>query len=98
MKRAAQLVLVAKLNIDLLPNHLDGKVLGIGCRVRPYGKNADKNSMILGYGPTIEDALEDVYNHAVDGRWEPLDWAARPWGQPEANPGADIFGGPHNSF
>lgn len=93
MSEQAQEVLRQRLNIDLLPHVVDGNIQGVGIRVRPYGKGANTDVMVLGYGPTVEEALEDVFYKAHDGRWERLDWAARPWGGPQPTTSPGIWGG-----
>jgi hypothetical protein len=87
-------VLMQKLNIDLLPHITDGNLVGIGIRVRPYGKGANTGVMLLGYGATIDEALEDIYAKAHEGRWERLDWAARPWPTDAYASATGVYGGP----
>jgi hypothetical protein len=88
----AQVVMKQRLNIDLLPHVEDGNLVGCGVRVRPYGKGARTDSMLLGYGTSVEAALEDIFDKAHAGRWEPLDWAARPWTTATANTPDPIWG------
>lgn len=73
-------VLAAPVNIEVLPHWADEELQGLGVRLRPYGKSFPKDIMVLGYGPTLEEALEACYDRARENRWEKLDWAARPWG------------------
>lgn len=77
----ARMVLMSYVNIDVLPHLVNDQVEGIGVRVRPYGKDYPKDIMLLGYGEDFLDALEEVAQGAATGRWERLDWAARPWAQ-----------------
>jgi len=93
MSEQAEAVMLERLNIDLLPHVEDDALVGIGVRVRPYGKGANTDAMLLGYGADVESALEDIYAKAHAGRWERLDWAARPWSaaRPVRSPG--IWGG-----
>jgi hypothetical protein len=51
-----------------------------GVRVRPWANSPKSHLMVLAAGPTVEDALVHAYDKAAAGRWEKLDWAARPWG------------------
>jgi hypothetical protein len=48
-------------------------------RLRPFANKAQKDNMVLGKGETFADALQDAVKRAEQGRWEPLDWAKRPW-------------------
>ena len=79
MNRDGETVLKQRLNIDLLPHVVDDELVGIGVRVRPYGAKARTDVMLLGYGDTLEDALDEIFARAHEGRWEPLVWSARPW-------------------
>lgn len=69
----------AGIAVDLLVPLGTSTVLDVGVRLRPYKKTLPKNKMILGCGATFPEALEDAIGKAHDGRWESLDWAARPW-------------------
>lgn len=86
MNDKIQEVLRQRLNLELLPHIQDDVVVGIGVRARPYGKGVNADSMLLGYGPTVDKALEDIHAKAHAGRWERLDWAARPWPTPKPVP------------
>ena len=55
-----------------------GDVL-FGFRLRPFGRRYPKNKMVLGSGFTAESALREAVEKAKAGRWESIDWAARPW-------------------
>jgi len=50
-----------------------------GVRLRPYGKRAPKNKMVLGGGRTSLEALQQAVDKARANRWENIDWSARPW-------------------
>lgn len=62
-----------------------------GCRLRPYGSRAPKNKMALGGGRTSLAALQEAVEKAAAGRWETLDWAARPWSVAEAGKKNDWY-------
>ena len=65
--------------VDLLvPSRYDSSD-SVGVRLRPFSKNLPKNRMVLAAGHTFEEALHDAVAKAEAGRWENLDWAARPW-------------------
>jgi len=98
MKQTVQVVLRARVNIDVLPNVNGDSIVGIGVRLRPYGKQAAKDVMILGYGPTFEQALEDCHAKAIANRWESLSWSARPWASDPTETADDPFAGPTNPF
>lgn len=51
----------------------------VGIRLRTFGRSLPKNRMVLGSGDTFAEALEVACDKARAGRWEPLDWSARPW-------------------
>lgn len=51
----------------------------VGVRLRTFGKSLPAKRMILASAPTFEGALDHAVIKAEDGRWENLDWAARPW-------------------
>jgi hypothetical protein len=72
-------VLLAPINVDLLPHVVDNQLVGLGLRIRPYGRELPQGVMLLGYGSNLEEALNEVFQLAEEGRWEPLDWRARPW-------------------
>ncbi|HKH21943.1 MAG TPA: hypothetical protein VKB53_13940 [Gammaproteobacteria bacterium] len=50
-----------------------------GVRLRTFGKTNPKNKMILAASETFDEALSMAIEKAQNGRWENLDWAARPW-------------------
>lgn len=52
----------------------------VGIRLRTYGKELPPNRMVLASGETFSDAFYSAVAKAEQGRWEPLDWSARPWG------------------
>lgn len=64
----------------------DGDVC-FGVRLRPYGRRAPRNKMVLGKGWTAQEALQEAVDKAKEGRWETLDWASRPWPTKESNDG-----------
>lgn len=72
-------VLSAPVNVEVLPRFVEGAYQGMGVRVRPYGRDYPKDIMLLGYGSDLNEALEECYELARSGRWEPLSWSARPW-------------------
>lgn len=65
--------------VELLVPSLRDSCTQVGIRLRTYGKNLPRNRMVLAAGPTFEEALTDALNKAEEGRWENLNWAARPW-------------------
>lgn len=96
MHEDATAVLVAPVNVDLLPHVVEGELVAMGIRVRPYGRDYPADVMLLGYGNTLEDALIEVFSLAAQERWEALDWRARPWAtRPATAPGR--FGPPQAS-
>jgi len=98
MKPEMQAVLTARVNIDILPHVVNNQVVGIGLRLRPYGKNAVKDVMILAYGVTFEKACEACYEKAQGNRWESLSWAARPWATDTPQDTNNPFDGPASPF
>jgi len=62
----------------------------VGIRLRTFGKKLPPKRMVLGSGATFAEALNDAMDKAKRGRWEDLDFAARPWsaGKPLINTGA----------
>ena len=69
----------AGIAVDLLvPSRYDsgGEV---GIRLRPFAKNLPRNRMVLASGDTFVEALTRAITKGEEGRWETLDWAARPW-------------------
>ena len=68
-----------KCNVDILVADAPmGTAPTVGVRIRPWDKD-NKNLMILGAGDTLQKALDAALVKARQGRWEALDWAARPW-------------------
>lgn len=65
--------------VELLVPGLRDSCTEVGIRLRTYGKSLPRNRMVLGAGATFEEALSDATAKAEGGRWENLDWAARPW-------------------
>lgn len=63
----------------------------VGVRIRPWTAQ-DRDKMILGSGPSLELALQDAFDKATKGRWERLDWSARPW--PVSRPAFGPSSGP----
>lgn len=69
----------AGIAVDLLvPTRYDASA-DVGIRLRPFSKNLPRNRMVLSSGATFEEALNGAVTKAEAGRWETLDWAARPW-------------------
>jgi len=89
----AKSVLAAPVNVEVLPRFVDGELQGVGVRIRPYGRDYPKDIMVLGFGADFEAALEECYELAAAGRWEPLSYAARPWAADVA-PSTGAFGPP----
>lgn len=69
-------------NIDLLYNDAGSNDNAFGVRLRFYGKPELKDKMCLGCGGTVADALYSAVLKAKGGRFESLDFKARPWAQP----------------
>ena len=69
----------AGIAVELLVPTASPEVSDVGVRLRTFGKLLPKNKMVLGSGPTFYEALCDAMDKAKRGRWEGLDWAARPW-------------------
>lgn len=65
--------------VELLVPMLRDQCTEVGVRLRTYSKHLPKNKMILAAAPTFQEALDDAIVKAEAGRWENLDWAARPW-------------------
>ena len=63
-----------------LPSDESGDIV-FGVRIRPWGDKL-RGKMVLGSGDTLLQALESAWQKAGAGRWEPLDWAKRPWAAP----------------
>ena len=82
MNHADWVQLANNMNMELLYNGSETESDPFGCRLRPYGKGWPADTMVLAKGKTIEDAVEAAYDKAVAGRFEPLDWRARPWEGP----------------
>jgi len=96
MHENATAVLCAPVNVDLLPHVVEGELVGMGVRVRPFGRDYPKDVMLLGYASDLEGALNEVFALAEEERWEALDWRARPWAvRTTATPGR--FGPPQTS-
>jgi len=67
------------ISVDLLvPSPIDdaGQV---GVRLRTIGRDLPPKRMIVAEAGCFSDALEAAIGKAEAGRWEHLDWAARPW-------------------
>jgi len=56
----------------------------VGIRLRSFGRNLPKNRMVLAAGATYYEAMVAALGKAEEGRWESVDYAARPW---ETRPG-----------
>jgi len=72
-------LLSSKVNVELLFSFGENGDAIYGCRLRPWKNSKRDGKMVLGSGYTIEDALCNAYDKAEAGRWERLDWTARPW-------------------
>lgn len=87
--------------LELLQNGIATELLagiatdGIACfgvRLRTFGKLLPKDRMVLGTADTFEGGLEDAVTKAEAGRWEHLDWSARPWATRASGGGGSKFG------
>jgi hypothetical protein len=80
----------AGIAVELLVPVDNPAVTEVGIRLRTYGKQLPPNKMVLGVGEVFQEALLDAMQKAKSGRWENLDWSARPWakGRPLADGGA----------
>jgi len=67
-----------KCNVDILTGYDDKKVFRWGVRLRPWKQNSDPE-MIIAKGDTVDHALAFAVKMAEANRWEPMDWAKRPW-------------------
>lgn len=65
--------------VELLVPSLRDSCTDVGVRLRTYGKSLPRNKMVLAAGQTFEEALNEAVTKAEDGRWENLEWSARPW-------------------
>jgi len=65
--------------VELMVPSLRDQCTDVGIRLRTYGKSLPKNRMVIAAAPTFEEALNLAVEKAEDGRWENLNWAARPW-------------------
>lgn len=63
----------------------------VGIRLRPYSKKLRQGVMVLASGETFVEALSDAIAKAQNGRWERLDWSARPW-ETAKGPGGGQYG------
>lgn len=78
-------------NVEFLFDFSGDGDVHYGVRLRPYGRRAPRDKMVLGAGWTAEEALAQAVGKAKAGRWEKLDWALRPWGTEEAANGAGWY-------
>lgn len=67
------------IGVELLVPTEGDNLPSVGIRLRPFGKGLNPDLMLLGIGLTFAEALDDAVGKSKAGRWEPLDWAARPW-------------------
>lgn len=81
----------AGIAVDLLVPTSRDTCTDVGIRLRPYSKRLPAHRMVLGAGPTFIEALEDALVKAKAGRWESLNWSARPWGV-SAAPNVGLYG------
>jgi hypothetical protein len=65
--------------VELLVPSTKDSCTDVGIRLRTFGKQLPSNRMVLASGQTFEEALQKAVEKAEDGRWENLNWAARPW-------------------
>lgn len=65
--------------VELLTPLGTSTVTDVGIRLRTYGKLLPRDRMVLCRGATFVEALNGAIAKAQAGRWEPLEWAARPW-------------------
>lgn len=66
-------------NVDVLCTEAGPNTYVFGIRIRPYTKDGKGRMVLGGSATTLQDALEQAVLKARAGRWEPLDWAKRPW-------------------
>ena len=80
------------INVDLLSGYDRDNVYRFGVRLRTFGKNTPKDLMVLSVGETFTDAVNNAVAKAQAGRWEKIDWAARPWDVRTAYSSASPYG------
>lgn len=85
----------AGITVDLIVGVTADDGVGVGVRLRTIGKRLPKQLMVLGCADTFEEALADAVAKAAAGRWESLNWAARPW-ETRTAPTFSQFGLPSN--
>lgn len=64
----------------------DPSYVQFGVRLRPWDRH-NKGKMVIGGGQTVEEAFISAARKAQEGRWEPLDFAKRPWAVAGTQPG-----------
>jgi len=64
---------------DLLGGIDAAEVMQVGVRLRTFGRKLPKGRMVVAGGDTFEEAMGNALAKAKSGRWETLDWSARPW-------------------
>jgi hypothetical protein len=79
MEPAVKDLVQSGIAVDLLVPSVNDENEQVGVRLRTFAKSLPKNKMVLGKGKTFVEALDDAYTKAAARRWEPLEWAARPW-------------------
>jgi hypothetical protein len=80
------------ITVDLLCAQISNSIAYVGVRLRPFAKKLPREKMVMATGATFEDALTVALGKAEDGRWENLDWSARPWDSSEAGGAAHRYG------
>jgi hypothetical protein len=63
-----------------------------GVRLRAFAKNLPKNRMVIATGDTFLEATAEAIAKAESGRWENVDYAARPWPTRTGVVGRHTFG------
>ena len=79
-------LLSSRVNAELMFTFDESGDALYGVRLRPWKNSKREGKMVLGSGYSLEAALEDAYDKAEAGRWEPLNWSARPWLQAGGGP------------
>lgn len=79
MEALTKQLIKAGIGVELLVPTEGDNLPSVGIRLRPFGKSLNQDVMLLGIGMTFAEALQDAVDKSKEGRWEPLDWAARPW-------------------
>lgn len=82
----------AGIGVDLVQGFDETGEWRLGVRIKTFGRNLPKNRMVLGTGDTYQEALVQAISKAENGRWENVDYAARPWAVRSGLPGQHRFG------